>query len=363
MDNSKTKVGNIEIILIIIGVKLGERLISLPGSAVTAVGYAAIISVFLGGLLAVFVAYFFARLSLNFPDKTIIEYSEDILGRVIGKIFILGLFIYFLIFCSIFIRRIGEFSKQEFLFNTPIEFIMLIFIFISSYCAIGGIPVIAKVSDFLIGMGGITTVVTIFIALPFINYQELLPAFQIENLKKVSILSPGVTSYVGIEFILFLIPFMKTPKDIKKNTLISMLALVAFLTVDIIIGMGVLSEEVLKYRIFPLFAVGKIIAFPTLFDIRFDIIYSSLWIFLIYIVMVIYEYLSSTTISGLFNLKSHSVFVFLLAPLFYVIGLLPQSLAQTFEVVNILDHIWLYGMVGAIFILYLIGVLRRMVKI
>lgn len=362
MNESKTSIGNVEIILIIIGFKLGEQYVSLPGTSVSEVGYAAILSVFLGGLLALAVSYLFAKLSINFPDKTVIEYHQEIVGKIIGKVVTAGFLIYFIIFASMYIRRIGEFSKQEFLLNTPIEFIMIVFILLSAYCATGGIPVLSKVSDILIGVGMFTTIVLLVISVPFINLDELRPVFQLESLKKVRVLSLGLVSFTGIEIILFLLPFAKKPKDFKKNVVIALLFIITIYTADIISSMGILSETALRYHIYPVFNVGKTITIPYFFDIRFDIIYASIWIFLIYFVMAGYEYISSVTLANLCNLKSNSVFVVLLAPFFYVIGLLPQSLGKTLEFVKVLEMIWMYGIVGVIIAIYLIGISRKKVK-
>lgn len=363
MDTSNRKVGDVEIILIILSIGLGERLVSLPRVAVDEAGYGGVASVFLGGLLALVVAYLFAKLSLNFPDKTITEYSQIILGKVIGKAVILTFLIYFFIFGAIFLRRIPEFIKQVFLYSTPLEVIMITFIFVSGYCAAGGIPIYAKTSDILMGLALTLTTILMVMSIPFVKYQELLPALQIESFKKINLFNLGLPAYVGIEIIPFLVPFMKYPKNIKRNSNIALLIISIYYTLDVILTMGILGESALRYQYYPVFDAAKEIYFPVLFDLRVDILFASLWILLVYLVMVGYHYLSSVILSKLVGLKSHSVFVFLFIPLFYVVSLLPQNLAEMDIVLRLLENVWLYGIVVMILFIYLVGIIRKKVKI
>ena len=363
MDNVKVKIGNVEVILIILGIKLGERLVSLPRVAVDVAGHAGVISVLLGGVLALIIMYLFAKLSLNFPDKTIMEYSQIILGKVLGKAFILMLFIYFFIFAAIFVRRVAEFTKQIILYATPAEVIILTFIFVSGYCAVGGISVISKVSDLLAVVAVTMTIILIFMSLPFVRYEELLPIFQFESLKKINIFNLGLPTYVGLEIILFLVPFMKYPQSIKKNSAIAILIILIIFTLDVGLSLGILGESALKYQYYPVFDVAKTIVFPRLFEIRVDILFASLWILLVYLVLVGYHYLSSVTLSKLIESKAHSIFVVLLIPLFYIVSLLPQNLGEMDLVLRFLEKVWLYGIVGMILLIYMVGIIRKKVKV
>lgn len=359
MNTSNAKIGNAEVILIILSIKLGERIVSLPRVAVDEAGYAGVVSVFLGGLLALIVTYLFARLSLNFPDKTIMEYSQIILGKVLGKAVILIFFIYFFIFGAIFVRRIAEFTKQILLYITPVEVIIITFIFVSGYCVVGGIAIYGKVSDSLMSIALIITVILMFASIGFVKYEELLPIFQLESLKKINVFSLGLPSYVGIEIVPFLVPFMKRPKDIKRNISIALIIIVIIYTFDIALTMGILGESALRYQYYPVFDAARVIVFPGFFDFRADILFAIVWILFISLAMMGYHYLSSVTLSNFIGMKSHSVFIFLLIPFFYAVSLLPQNLAEMDITLRFLESAWLYGIVGMILFIYLVGIIRR----
>lgn len=362
MGEAKGTLKGIEIIIIFIAINIGERLISLSGTSTQKVGYASILSIIVGGILALIVSCFLARLSLNFPNKTIIEFSQEILGKVLGKIAVFIFFMYFFIFSAIYARRFGEFLRQELLYNTPIEFIMITLIFASAYCAIGGIPLYSKVCNVLTTLAFMAVVLLFLAAIPFTKFEELLPAFQIESIKNIHLLSPGLIDFLGIEIVLFLVPFVKKPKDIMKNTFIGVLMVVITFVFDVILSMGILSKGVLEHKYYTLFAVAKTLTLPGFYDIRFDILFASLWIFLVYTVMVGYHYLTSLSLSGLCGLKSYSVFVLLLIPLFFMVGLIPQNLGETLIVLNLLGWGWFYGILGTTLLIYIVGIIRKKVS-
>ena len=73
------------------------------------------------GFLTVYIAYELHKL---YPKQTVIQLSEQILGRFMGKIISLFILSFYIIDTGQIIRGYSEFIVSSFLFNTPISVIM-----------------------------------------------------------------------------------------------------------------------------------------------------------------------------------------------------------------------------------------------
>jgi spore germination protein KB len=88
------------------------------------------------GFLALFLAY---KLNKIYPKETMIEYSELILGKFLGK-FLGALFLFFYLHITgIIVREYGEFVSGTFLHHTPMIVILGTMVLVCSFAVNGGL--------------------------------------------------------------------------------------------------------------------------------------------------------------------------------------------------------------------------------
>jgi hypothetical protein len=232
----------------------------------------------------------------------------------------------------------------------------------SGYCISNGIPNYTKIANLLLFIS-FTFILYFFIsATSLINIENLKPIIQLNSLKQINIMNFGIITYLGIEMILFLAPFLKNQNDMKKNIYIAICTSVSFFLLDIVYSIGILEEKDLYYQYFPVFSVAKEITYEPYFELRSDILFAFFWFMLAYIVMVGYHYLSSLSVANIINSKNYIVYTFLLIPLFYTFSILPQNLSEVENALRYLEKFWLYGIIGSILLVFMIGTVRKKIK-
>lgn len=104
---------------------------------------AAILSVCIG-LLTLFL---YQALVRQFPNQTLVEMCEAIFGIWIGKIVSLLYFCFFFLLAALVLRNIGDFVVTQVLPDTPLQFILMIFLLVVIMASRHGIETIARTGE------------------------------------------------------------------------------------------------------------------------------------------------------------------------------------------------------------------------
>ncbi len=260
------------------------------------------ISVLIGTALSLIVINVFLTLGLKYPNRTLIQYSSDIMGKLIGKLIGFLYILYFLSIAFTVTRQMEELFVSDFNPNAPIIPFGLISVAVAAYALFHGLEVIARVNEFLLPFGLLILLFIAIINIPNMDFNNFLPILYkgIYPVVKGGLLIQGWV--IEIIFLLQIIPFITNKNKIRKYISISTAAL------GISLETGVLVIAVFG----PI--TGKLI-FPALNYIRFaslgpyihnlDISILVVWIAGIFIKISIFYYVSVHSISQLFGFKSY----------------------------------------------------------
>lgn len=113
----------------------------------------------------------------NFPDKTIVEYSKELLGSVLGKGLGLMLTIYFFLIASstasMYIQHLSDFLLPQ----TPFLVVTVLHVFVISYLVWKGTEVIARTAVIAFAMAIIFYLLVLMASLPEIDINRITPFF------------------------------------------------------------------------------------------------------------------------------------------------------------------------------------------
>ncbi len=105
------------------------------------------IALLLASIVVLAITFLTNKLSLRFPDKTIIEYSQDILGKWLGKIIILPYLFIWVMNMTVELSTLADFVTPSLLPHTPKFFVFLLMMMVVTYVTIkGGITGIGRLS-------------------------------------------------------------------------------------------------------------------------------------------------------------------------------------------------------------------------
>ncbi|WP_418790728.1 GerAB/ArcD/ProY family transporter [Phosphitispora sp. TUW77] len=197
-------------------------------------------------LIALLVAFICMRLSVYYPDKSVVEYAPELIGKIGGKFIGLLYILFFTHFSAIIVREFGEFLVSAFLPETPLLVFNLIIVLLAAYAVYNGMEVLCRINQlifpFFIGA-------FLFVAIYFyseVRFYNFLPVLE-KGIKPVLIgsLIPGI-SRGEIVVILMYVPFMNQPRETGRVLIISIFVIAFLLTLSAIINIGVLGPILTK---------------------------------------------------------------------------------------------------------------------
>ncbi len=212
---TKSKIGTLEAIMLILIVIVTHTISSLPRETLVSTKSATIINLVFVSFLAILFSYLLVRLMKNFAGC---EYlGGKVLKNIIGIIFIF----YFLFSSSILIRNFCESIKIIYYPMTNIIFILSLFVI--AICTANRLDFNASLKTNLLIL---PLVLASILFLFFANMNKFVPqrAFPIfgDGLVNTFIIGLGnLAAFGGISFLYFLPPYLKEPEKIKKIALLS----------------------------------------------------------------------------------------------------------------------------------------------
>lgn len=243
----KVKIDQIQFFSMIPNLVYGKAIGITAGIFARRIGADVWSSMIIGFLLGTLIVMCVIYIGSKFPEKTIIQYSEELLGTGISKIIGLILCVFFAIAYMISANVITLHLKEYLLTDTPFIVLCLLYTLLILYGVILGIEVIVRFSFFGIVM---TLLLDISMVVGVMN------KFRIRNL--LPILDTGIISNISNSIYLFsdlamvifavgmIYPMLNKKKHSGKLTLGAMALCTALVVVWPITEVGVMGADVMK---------------------------------------------------------------------------------------------------------------------
>ena len=262
------------------------------------------------GILTVYIAY---KLHKHYPNQTVIQFSEQIMGRFVGKI--LG-FLYLAFYIPVtgsIIRGYGEFLVDSFLVHTPISVVMASMVLLCAFAVLGGLEVLARVAQLFLPAFTIPLIILIFLLSPDFEFKNLFPMF--EDGIMPSVKGAIVPSGYFTEFFLmiFLLPFLADGKKGMKYGMMSVFAVMMTIVVVNLIVFLVLGEATIS-KVYPLMNVSRYISLGNFFE-NLESITMAIWILGAFIKISVFYYAAALGTAQWLNLSDYR-------PVIWPIGIL-----------------------------------------
>lgn len=323
---TKSKIGTVEAIMLILTIVVTHTISSLPREILVTTKSASIINLIFVSILAILFAYFVVKLMKNFGGSDIIDISEYLGGKffknIVGIIFIL----YFLVSSSILLRNFCESIKIIYYPMTNIIFILALFIL--AICVANRLDFNASLkTNLLIVPLVLASIVFLFISnMSKFVPQRIFPIFG-DGLFNTFVIGLGnLASFGGITFLYFLPPYLKEPKKMKKVALISIGISSIYLTLCVATLLFMFSFFINTDEITPLYNATRYIELGSFFQ-RLESVFLLIWI----LVFACYLSIVSKFILGIFkkltNIETKKPLIDVCGLLIFGIALIPKNYA------------------------------------
>ena len=227
----------------------------------------------LSGFLIVFIMI---RLYKLYPKKTLIEYSELIVGRAFGKI-IGFIYLFFLLHdTAIAFREYGEFVESAFLHKTPMIIVTGSIALTCAFAVHGGLEVIGRCSLIFLPIVVILYITIYLLLIPDLSIKNILPIMEHGLLPSVKGSLAPHAWLSQFSLMTFLLPFLSNEKAGMKWGMLSVVACVMTM-VFINLGNLFLFGGIITTIQFPVFEAARYISVGSFFE-HVESIVIAVWV-------------------------------------------------------------------------------------
>lgn len=301
-----------------------------------------LISIMLNGCLALVLGWMLGKITAYYPNMNFFEYSGKLITKpVTYMICLLALPIYVTV-VAFEIRAIATITKMLMFNQTPIEAITLLFLLVIVYAVSGS-------------RSGLIRLNTLFF-LPILSMLVLVLVLDIGKLEMENIEPIFVTSwqgilqgmqvsfipFIGFNVMLFYSHLMNEPRKMSR-------ALAAGISIPFVLSLvvyffdvAVFSREGVATMTFPTMELAKTVEIPGGFFERFESLFFTVWIMTIFNTTTIYFDCMLINLGWVFPKPKKIVWVCWLAPVIFIVSMLPQNNVQ-------LERIFTLAGYGALF--------------
>lgn len=321
MIQNMTSITKFQLFFFIIQSQLGIGLLSLPNDVQASAKGDGWISIIVAGAVVQIVITIYLFLMKRFPNNTYPEITQKVLGRVLGKVCNVLIWLYFILTGSLALKLFILCVNLWLLPLTPLGILSLIIVLSSIYLTVSDLTIIARffvLASFLIFLLIILSLLTFNLPKEF---QYVLPIGS-SGLKNILLGSnKSIISMLGFEGLLMVFPFiLNREKGVYKTISFANLSVTFINTYFLFLCLISFSPPQLKQIRDPVLFLFEALSFDMV-D-RIDLIFLSVWMVPMTTSVIAYLYFSVKSIS---KKRSFKKAIWLNGLLIYFISIFPMD--------------------------------------
>lgn len=303
---------------------VGGNILVTPSLLAGAVKQDAWIAAILGISLSLFLIWLYCSLGSRFPNKTLVQYSEEILGKWMGKVISLLFLSSFILLSAIILREIGDFMTIQVMPETPMTAFHVVFLLLVIAGTRMGIEPVARAAEiFLPWVVMLYLIVVVFVA-PQLKIENIQPIFE-HGAKSIFAATYPFFGLVFLELyiLLMLFPSVNRRTKAKKAYFLGTLLGGFLMLVFILLSVLVIGPEQVERQVYPSYVLAKKINVADFFQ-RLEVVVAGSWFLTLFFKLTICFYATALGLSQMLKLKDYRFLTYPLAlillPLSLIIG-------------------------------------------
>lgn len=288
--------------------------------------------------------YFFMMIYLaladRFPNMSLAQYAERILGAWLGKLLSLTYILFFTILAAVVLRNITDFLSSSVLLITPTWFIGMSFVIVIIYGLYLGIETIARTGEILFTwVVFVTLILALFLVSQF-KFEQFEPLLYAGWARPIKGMFPVLGFPIG-EFVMMsmILPFVKQEdrRKLRKSLKLSVVLIGSFSVMICVLLIGVLGVSETMRSPFAVYDMAKNINIKQIL-VRVEITVAVVWVSTVFMKLIICFYALALLTAQMLNMRSYRPLVF---PFGFIV--VPLSLIVYRNVphaVYVLTRIW-----------------------
>ncbi|MGP3561745.1 GerAB/ArcD/ProY family transporter [Geobacillus sp. BK01] len=304
----KGKITSTQMMLLLYPAIVATAILLVPGVTAQHAEQDMWLSPFWASLIGFLTVHLSVQLHGLYPKKTPIEYSVEILGWFFGKLVGLLFLLFYFHVTSIIIREYGEFVVGNFLFHTPIQFVMGTMVFVCAVAVRSGVEVLGRLAQILVPVVIVLLVIIVLLLLPDIDPETMLPMF--ENGLWPSIMGAATPqSWFSECFLMaFLLPHVIDEDHGRKWGNIGVIAVMLTLFFTNLVTLFVFGNTTGQF-VYPVMSVVRYISIADFLE-HVEAVVMALWVVGVFLKICVFYYVSVSAMALWLGLSQYKPLVF-----------------------------------------------------
>ena len=252
------------------------------------------------GYVTVYLAY---KLHQLYPKQTIIQFSEQIMGRFAGKVFGVVVLFFYIQGTGQVTRAYAEFIVDSFLFTTPISVIIALMIFLCAITLHGGLEVLGRAAQLFFPIFVFPLFILIILIIPDFEFGNLFPILGDGMIPPMKGAIVPVGWFTEFFLISFLLPFLADREKGLKYGMMTVFAVMMTLMVVNLIVLFVLGQAT-AFKVYPLMQVARYISIADFFE-HVESVVMAIWVVGAFIKISVFYYAAALGTAQWLNLSDY----------------------------------------------------------
>lgn len=348
--DSLQKIGKFEAASIMIMVTITQIVLNLPSCIIINTGSSAWLNVLYVSVIAILFCLFICKLFKPFSNSDIVDISEFLGGKVLK--FIIGfLYIVFFIFLtSVVIRYFASSLKLIYFENSPLVFLLLLFLIPAIVVARIGIKAMSKVNLIITIILSFSLLIILFSTSKDFILEQIYPIMGFGVDKTFLSGISNIFAFSSFAYLYFLIPMLNNPDEFKKIAISSTIISAIYLFLSVICLLMVFPFISFTDEMLSVYLLTRIIEFGKFFQ-RVDAIFIFIWILSTLSFLAFTTHIISNIFKKITNISDNREMIYCITNIIFALALVYKNIAVLKYMQNI---VFKYSTIILVFIISLI---------
>ena len=334
----------IEATAILISTIIGVGVLALPRLAAKADNSGAPLITVLGILVAFWGLSFITVLGMRFPNESIIEYGERILGKWLARIGSGLIIVFFIVLTGLGAREFSKVLVTSVLTNTPITVVTVVMIVLAALASRANMSTFAYSHLFYLPFVYFPGLVIDILSTKNGSLLNLQPIIGNEP-QFMPIVSGSLTVaglFQGAFVMSFVIPAMRRPEKAMTASAWGLPVAGLLYLLLVIATVAVFGPQATKLFVWPTLELAKTTMLPGEVLERLDAPFLILWVTAVFTTLYSTYSIIVRALKELFHLRDHRMFAPFVLPFVFFAAMLPPNVIQLYRVIELVSRTGLW---------------------
>ena len=358
------KISGTQIFWMMFTLEVGQTILLIIPSTIRTAKQDAWISMVIAGLVGIALTFLATTLGSLYPNQTMIEFSQTILGKWLGKLMMIPYLLPWYWINGITVREFGDFIITALFHNTPLWVIvftaMVLLIFIIYQ---GGVEGIGRLSEIVGPMVLLMITFVIILNLGNMNWHYMLPIYQDSGW--LSILKGSYTpvaAFFGESLMMTMfVFFMDKPDQASSRAMWGVGLAVFMVTIGTLAVILTFGPNLPSRFLYPVYDLSRFISVMEFIQ-NVDILIVIIWFFSIFVKLALYMFLACYGTAQMFHLKDWRKVAWFLAPISFIMAVSIKNMqifTHYYYKIFVIPIAFPVYMIGIPLLLLVVGKIRK----